>query len=210
MDEIEGILNRDKKVATYKLALFRAMAELTTQEPRCATWHPAGEVGVPIRRVAEKWLGYYWPILASTRFIPQSQAEGAGSGKAIKFRAALGALMSPYASNGEHGGLSAWQLALSAGRLSKWPALRLPGFRFSPALSRSSRCALPLRRASERVHRWSRSSFLLARAEPAPAAELPDHLIVRLIVTSVAPPNTLGPDRSCRTCWPRDGGSMKT
>jgi SAM-dependent methyltransferase len=92
VDQIEGILNRDKKVATYKLALFRALAELALQEPRCATWLPDGRIGVPLRRLAEKWLGYYWPLFASQRSIPQSQSEGAG-GKPVKFRHALTQLM---------------------------------------------------------------------------------------------------------------------
>ena len=72
VDQIEGILNRDKKVATYKLALFRALAELAMQEPRCASWRSDGRVGVPIGRIAEKWLGYYWPIFASEQLVPQS------------------------------------------------------------------------------------------------------------------------------------------
>jgi SAM-dependent methyltransferase len=78
VDQIEGILNRDKKVTTYKLALFRALAELALQEPRCATWLPDGRMGVPLRRLAEKWLGYYWPLFASPHPIPQSQSEGKG------------------------------------------------------------------------------------------------------------------------------------
>ncbi len=118
VDQIEGILNRDKKVASYKLALFRALAELATQEPRCATWRADGKVGIPVRRIAEKWLGYYWPIVASSQFIPQSQAEGVGAARPIKFRQPLAALMASFADKGEHGGLSAWQLDLAAGRLS--------------------------------------------------------------------------------------------
>jgi len=125
VDQIEGILNRDKKVATYKLALFRALAELATQEPRCAVWRTKGEVGVPIRRVAEKWLAYYWPIFACSRFIPQSQSEGAGTANPVAFRAAMAALMTPYALRGEHGGLSAWQLELSAGRLDQQTSAHL-------------------------------------------------------------------------------------
>jgi len=118
VDRIEGILNRDRKVATYKLALFRALAELATQEPRVAAWRPDGMVGVPIRRISEKWLQYYWPIFASPQRIPQSQAEGVGTRQPVKFRKAMATLMAPYAGSGEHGGLSAWQLAATGGRLS--------------------------------------------------------------------------------------------
>jgi hypothetical protein len=43
---------------TYKLALSRALAELATKEPRCAAWRQDGLLGIPIRRIAEKWLAY--------------------------------------------------------------------------------------------------------------------------------------------------------
>ena len=118
VDQIEGILNRDKKEATYKLALFRALAELATQEPRCAAWRMDGRVGVPVRRVAEKWLMYYWPIFASPRFIPQSQNEGAGATKPLMFRRPMTDFMAQYQSRGEHGGLTSWQLDRQAGRLT--------------------------------------------------------------------------------------------
>jgi len=117
VDQIEGILNRDLKVATYKLALFRALSELAIQEPRVATWRADANVGIPLRRIAEKWLGYYWPIFAAARFVPQSNAEGAGTAKQLLFRKPMLALMAPYASRGEHGGLGAWQLDQNAGRV---------------------------------------------------------------------------------------------
>jgi len=53
IDQIETILNRGLKEATHKLALFRALAEVATQEARTAVWCTNGEVGVPIRRIAE-------------------------------------------------------------------------------------------------------------------------------------------------------------
>jgi SAM-dependent methyltransferase len=108
VDQIEGILNRDRKVATYKFALFRALSEIATQEPRTARWLPNGKVAVPIDRIAARWLRYYWPIFASPQPIPQSQAEGAGSNQPIAFRAPLQALMQAFAQQGEHGGLAAW------------------------------------------------------------------------------------------------------
>lgn len=118
IDQIEGVLNRDRKVATYKLALFRALADLAMHESKVAVWHADGTVGVPLMRIAEKWLMYYWPIFASSRFVPQSQSEGAGDAKPVKFRAALTALMQPYREQGAHGGLSAWHLDWQSGRLS--------------------------------------------------------------------------------------------
>lgn len=118
IDQIEGVLNRDKKVATYKLALFRALADIAMHESKTAVWLADGQVGVRLLRIAEKWLMYYWPIFASPQFIPQSQSEGAGGTKPVKFRAALTALMQPYRDQGAHGGLSAWHLDWLGGRLS--------------------------------------------------------------------------------------------
>ena len=124
IDQIETILNRDRKEATYKLALFRALAEVATQEARTAVWCANGEVGVPIRRIAELWLQYYWPLLASDLFIPQSKAEAAG-GKPVKFRASLEALIKQFAGQGIHGGLTSWHLAWLSQRLEQGLASQL-------------------------------------------------------------------------------------
>lgn len=118
VDQIEGILNRDRKVATYKFALFRALAEIATQEPRSARWLPGGRVGIPMERIARRWLVYYWPIMASERFVPQSQAEGAGNlQQPVVFRGPLQALIRQFAGQGDHGGLTAWHLARASGGL---------------------------------------------------------------------------------------------
>lgn len=117
VDQIEGILNRDRKVATYKLALFRALAEIATQEARIASWRKDGRVAVPIASISERWLMYYWPIFASDRFIPQSQDEGADANRQITFRSALQDLMRAFHGQGEHGGLASWQVAVSRGIL---------------------------------------------------------------------------------------------
>ena len=119
VDQIEGILNRDRKVATYKLALFRALAELALQEAHCAHWRDDGLIGVPIGRIAERWFDYYWPIFAAGRFVPQSQSEGANpdTSKPLKFRKAMVELMQLWRDKGTHGGFTAWQLDRTAGRL---------------------------------------------------------------------------------------------
>lgn len=116
IDQIESILNRDRKEATYKLALIRALAEIATQEARSAVWSSAGTVGVPIHRIAERWLLYYWPLLSHPYKIPQSRAEAAG-GKPIKFRSALSMLMEPFAQQGAYSGLTAWHLARTSNQL---------------------------------------------------------------------------------------------
>lgn len=124
IDQIESILNRDRKEATYKLALIRALAEIATQEARSAVWSRAGTVGVPIHRIAERWLLYYWPLLAHPDKIPQSRAEAAG-GKPIKFRSALSMLMEPFAQQGAYSGLTAWHLARLSDQLDAISCSRL-------------------------------------------------------------------------------------
>ncbi len=124
IDQIESILNRDRKEATYKLALIRALAEIATQEARCVVWSGVGRVGVPIQRIAERWLLYYWPVFAHPDKIPQSRAEAAG-GKPLKFRRALSALMEPFAQQGAHAGLTAWHLARTSDQLDAASRSRL-------------------------------------------------------------------------------------
>lgn len=76
LDQIEAVLNRDRKEATYKLALFRALAEIAQVNERSAVWLANSRVGIPLALLANCWMRYYWPIVASPEFIPQSNAEG--------------------------------------------------------------------------------------------------------------------------------------
>ncbi len=89
IDTIESVLNRDKKVATYKLALFRSLAELAMTNYNLALWNMKGEVIIPVANLAEKWIEYYWPIFESDKFIPQIQGEMKESGKPVAFRELL-------------------------------------------------------------------------------------------------------------------------
>lgn len=54
IDQIEGVLNRDRKVATYKLALFRALCDIALTNYHLAEWRGDGMVGIPIREIAER------------------------------------------------------------------------------------------------------------------------------------------------------------
>lgn len=122
VDQIEGILNRDRKEASYKLALFRALAEIAMQEERSVQWRPDGSVAVPINRIARRWLHYYWPLFASETFVPQSNAEGNG-GKSLKFRSALQSVIKEYQGQGVSAGFTAWYLDDLSGRFS--PSIQL-------------------------------------------------------------------------------------
>ena len=94
LEKIESILNRDKKVATYKPALFRALAELATTSYHSASWLPGGRVAVPIGLIADKWLEYFWPLFASERFIPQIRGEKRGCSNPVMFRSLMDHLIS--------------------------------------------------------------------------------------------------------------------
>jgi len=71
LDQVESILNRDKKDATYKLALFRALADIAQTQYNIACYDLPGRVGIPVQTLAERWMVYYWPIVESDVFIPQ-------------------------------------------------------------------------------------------------------------------------------------------
>jgi hypothetical protein len=105
LDQIEAILNRDKKDATYKPALFRALAELAT-----TSYHAA-----PIGLIADKWLEYFWPLFESPIFIPQKRGEKPQCLKPVAFRAELDQLITLYRSMG---GLSGFTVAHRANALA--------------------------------------------------------------------------------------------
>ena len=108
VDEIETIINRDKKVATYKLALLRALCEISQTQGHMAKWHSDGTVSIPLGLVAEKWLLYYWPIveedIVQGKWAAMPQTQGREKNKPIAFRKAMHGLIQQYRAQG---GLSA-------------------------------------------------------------------------------------------------------
>jgi SAM-dependent methyltransferase len=114
LDLIEGILNRDRKTATYKLALFRALSEIAMTEFEQARWADEGVVGIPISVVCEKWLLYYWPLFESAVFIPQIRGESPTCAMPIAFRSSLTELVETYRVGG---GLTRFVLDHRAGKL---------------------------------------------------------------------------------------------
>ena len=104
IDQVETIIRRDRKTATYKLALLRALCDIAQTAHRRACWYPDGMVGVPLGLVAEKWLFYYWPLVeadvredtpAGQVVFPQQR--GGERGRLIAFRASLRQLIRHYA-----------------------------------------------------------------------------------------------------------------
>jgi len=109
IDTIESVLNKDRKVATYKLALFRSLAEIAVTNYNLAEWTHSGRIKVPISALADKWVEYYWPIIESDKNIPQN------TGKPITFRTQLDDLVQYYK---KLGGISSFSAEYRNGELS--------------------------------------------------------------------------------------------
>jgi SAM-dependent methyltransferase len=110
IDRIEAVLNRDKKIATYKLALVRALCDIALTNYHMAAWMPDGRVSVPIQDIAERWIYYYWPLFEdSAAFIPQIRGERISGRLHIGFRQQLEQLIAAF---DRSGGLDAFATAL--------------------------------------------------------------------------------------------------
>jgi hypothetical protein len=96
VDRIESIINRDRKTATYKLALLKALCDIAQVETNTVSWDRSGNVHVPVDSVVRKWTEYYWPVVSADVFIPQTRGEHAGYKKPIAFRRSLTQLADYY------------------------------------------------------------------------------------------------------------------
>jgi SAM-dependent methyltransferase len=116
LDRIDGVLRNDRKVATYKLALMRALAEIATTRPHVGVWRPDGRIGIPIGVIAECWVRYYWPFFErGAPFVPQMNGERGRDSRCVAFAAPLALLTRHYA---ESGRLSRYLLDCKGGALS--------------------------------------------------------------------------------------------
>lgn len=111
---VESILNRDNKVATYKLALFRALAEIAQTRHHLANFLPNGKISIPLSAVAEKWLLYYWPIFDQPdgKIIRQGTSN---RGADVAIRKPMAALINHFESAG---GMEAFYVDWRGGKLS--------------------------------------------------------------------------------------------
>ncbi len=103
VDQIETIINRDKKDATYKLALLRALCDTAQHQHQLARWHQDNTVSVPLGVVAEKWLYYYWPLIDTADGLLIPQKRGRERTKPIAFRSELTALARHFRDRGRNG-----------------------------------------------------------------------------------------------------------
>lgn len=115
IDQVESVLTRDRKFATYKLALIRALCDIALTEHKLARWRSKGEVGISLDVVAEKWLSYYWPLFASPVFIPQIRGEKFSCAKPVAFRSIFMELIDNYS---KKGGISQFSVDFRSRRLA--------------------------------------------------------------------------------------------
>lgn len=87
---IQGVLEHDRTTATYKLALIRALCRIALKEPACVQWRLSGEeVLVPVRKISEYWLKFYWGL----------QGVKQTTGQDLAFRADISRLKEQYLSD---------------------------------------------------------------------------------------------------------------
>lgn len=89
---LAAVLRHDAKTTTYKFALVRALNDLALEFP----WS-GGDVVVPLRRIAERWLVSYWPFVGPTPVWQGARATRGGIPRQdLSFRPALTALRSAW------------------------------------------------------------------------------------------------------------------
>lgn len=59
---LQSVLFEDRKTATYKLALLRALCDIAQTTPALRFLNES-DVAVPLGLVIERWIAYYWPLM---------------------------------------------------------------------------------------------------------------------------------------------------
>ncbi len=115
LDAIKSILSlQERKVATYKLALLRALCDIALTQSHRAVWRSDRRVAVPLAAVAERWVLYYWPLFSTRVFLPQMNGEAESGRHRLAFASELNALIEAYQ---RAGGMSAYAVDRRGGAL---------------------------------------------------------------------------------------------
>lgn len=183
LERVQSVLVQDKKFATYKLALIRALCGIARNEYHVVQWRQ-GQVYVPLWSIARRWLIYYWPFFTG-RFVAQHRNEAEGAPKPIKFRSAIAALRERFGPGGLHMMLAeldsrpeAYRAALNliADAIKKGP-VKYAGSESTPVFAYSLTCpGGPPQRGwvvvpeavwldISRFHHWIEDSLILRWAE---------------------------------------------
>lgn len=155
IDQIESVMNRDKKTATYKLALFRALCDIAIEHYNRAIWVDRYRVGIPMEDIVLKWIVYYWPLFADKRFIPQKNGEKDEPGvKGVKFRSELNSLIAEY----QHTGLAGFLIDMSGESFS--PEVKKV-FKKAVSTIRTTIIKGPVEHAGENIFSYKKENRLL-------------------------------------------------
>lgn len=99
LGRIQAVLAQDRKVATYKLALIRALCGIARTQSHLTRWEN-DRVAVPLWTIAIQWLVSYSPLLTASEFVAQIGGERPGAPKPIAFRATVERLRDRHGSAG--------------------------------------------------------------------------------------------------------------
>lgn len=61
---LQSVIYEDQKTATYKLALLRALCDISQSASGHLRFEDEECVSIPLGLVIEKWIEYYWPLLS--------------------------------------------------------------------------------------------------------------------------------------------------
>ena len=77
--KINSIIERDSTDSTYKYALIRGTNEICEEFQHLGK-QEGGTIWFPLGLLIEKWIFYYYPIIANEQYIPQKSGETAEGG----------------------------------------------------------------------------------------------------------------------------------
>lgn len=101
IDQLATVIStKERKVATYKLALLRALNDIAMTQPHVVRWTASGDVEVPIVHISARWIHYYWRLFDAPRFLPQQQGEEARQRHVLGFAKELDALRNHFKRSG--------------------------------------------------------------------------------------------------------------
>jgi hypothetical protein len=99
LSRVQSILAQDRKTATYKLALIRALCRIGRTEPHAVIW-ANGVVHVPLRAIAVAWVRFYWPLVNRGTFVAQIKGEKPVCAMPLAVRKLITSLAETYSPTG--------------------------------------------------------------------------------------------------------------
>jgi len=101
---INTIIERDATDTTYKYALLRSLIDVCQQYGNTFR-HEGDEVFFSLGLLVDRWIRYYFPLMASSIFIPQKKSESAEriSGQVVSFRLLFEKITRYYTSHNRGG-----------------------------------------------------------------------------------------------------------